>query len=122
VALLIDLKRSRTYDLDHLLEELQLVEEVYKDNYMAGRDEVDVLDRLHDYLSSNREVMQQVFEQIDEDESGKLDVHEVCQLVGMIPGLDVSEVRYILIHLMTKRDDLNHGSKLSLDEMCAIIR
>lgn len=116
MALLVDLKRGNSYDLQHVIEELHLVDCVYGE-IQIGTDEASVLERLNEYLSSNHDVIQQVFHQVDQNGSGQLDMHELCQLVGMIPGLDVAEVRYILLHLVCK-GYLKTNGKLSLPELC----
>ena len=76
--------------------------------------------RLHDYITANSEVITQVFQSLDTDGSGKLDIYETCRLVGMIPGLDVAEVRYILIYMIDLKDT-NADSKFSFEELVAIV-
>lgn len=119
VSLLIDLKRNQSYSLAHLSDELINIDEVAT-NVHNGMDEGDVLGRLHDYLTGNETVIRNVFEKMDQDGNGMLDIHEICHLVGMIPGLDVSEVRYILIYIIEFKDT-NKDGRLSFDEVCALV-
>jgi len=119
VSLLIDLKRGGTYTVQQIVDELQSCEDVSSDVH-RGVDDAEVVERLYDYLTANKDAMESVFATLDVGRSGTLDIYEICEMVGMIPGLEIVEVRYILLYLIEVKD-ANGDGRLSLHELIQLV-
>lgn len=86
----------------------------------AGSDDSEVLQRLHEYLTDNEDLLRSVFKEFDADHSGALDHNELQQLITMIPGLDEAEKKYIMAYMY--RCDSNRDQRLTFDELQAVVR